>query len=68
MDMQRDPHYESVISEIYSFLGERIEFAVSAGIRWEQIIIDPRDRIWQTDTRQFNDLSRAGTIQDLSGG
>jgi dihydropteroate synthase len=41
MDMQRDPHYESVISEIYSFLGERIEFAVSAGIRWEQIIIDP---------------------------
>ena len=41
MDMQRDPHYESVISEIYSFLRERIEFAVSAGIRWEQIIIDP---------------------------
>ncbi len=41
MDMQRDPHYESVISEIYSFLEERIEFAVSAGIQWEQIIIDP---------------------------
>src|SRR3990172_4076326 len=41
MDMQRDPRYESVIGEIYSFLEERIEFAVSAGIRREQIIIDP---------------------------
>lgn len=41
MDMQRDPHYESVVSEIYSFLEERIKFAVSVGIRWEQIIIDP---------------------------
>jgi dihydropteroate synthase len=40
-DMQRDPHYESVVNEIYLFLQERIEFAVSAGIQREQIIIDP---------------------------
>jgi len=40
-DMQQNPHYESVISEIYSFLEKRIKFAVSVGIRREQIIIDP---------------------------
>jgi dihydropteroate synthase len=40
-DMQRDPDYESVVDETVSFLNERIEFAVSAGIRREQIIIDP---------------------------
>jgi len=40
-DMQRDPHYESVVDEIWSFLEERIEFAMAVGIQREQIIIDP---------------------------
>ena len=40
-EMQKDPRYRSVVGEIYSFLEERIEFAVSAGIRREQIVIDP---------------------------
>jgi dihydropteroate synthase len=40
-EMQQDPHYESVLSEVYSFLEERMAFAVSAGIRLEQIILDP---------------------------
>jgi dihydropteroate synthase len=40
-DMQRDPHYDSVVDEVRSFLEERIEFAVSAGIQREQIVVDP---------------------------
>jgi len=40
-DMQQSPHYRSVVEEIYSFLEERIAFAVSIGIKREQIILDP---------------------------
>ncbi len=39
--MQQDPRYEDVASEIEAFLKERIEFAVSSGIRRDRIIIDP---------------------------
>jgi len=40
-DMQLDPHYDSLISEITSFLRTRIQAAIDAGIPQNQIIIDP---------------------------
>jgi len=40
-DMQLDPHYDSLISEIISFLEDRIQAAVDAGISPSQIIVDP---------------------------
>ncbi|MBD3182868.1 dihydropteroate synthase [Candidatus Poribacteria bacterium] len=40
-DMQRNPHYKSLIPEIISFFSERINFALKEGISHEQIIIDP---------------------------
>jgi dihydropteroate synthase len=40
-DMQLDPRYGSLISEIISFLRTRIQAAVDAGISPNQIIIDP---------------------------
>lgn len=40
-DMQVKPYYRDVITEIYDFLAERIEAAVSAGIQWDRIIVDP---------------------------
>jgi len=39
--MQYDIHYQSLIDDIREFLEERIEYAVSAGIALENIIIDP---------------------------
>lgn len=39
--MQRHLVYDSLISEIYSFLKERIEYAESVGIDSQKIIIDP---------------------------
>lgn len=39
--MQDNTQYEDIISEIYSFLDERIETCLSAGISPESIIIDP---------------------------
>jgi dihydropteroate synthase len=40
-NMQKDPHYEDVISEIKAFFKERIEFAQKHGIANERIILDP---------------------------
>src|SRR5215210_6212399 len=39
--MQREPHYEDVVREVKDFLAQRAEYAVAAGIRRENIIVDP---------------------------
>ena len=40
-DMQTDPRYGDVALDVYDFLGERIGFAVAAGIARDKIVIDP---------------------------
>ena len=40
-NMQKDPFYDDVVDEIYSFLKERTEYAISNKIRKENIIVDP---------------------------
>jgi len=40
-NMQANPYYDNVISEIKSFLAERIEYAEKKGIKPEKIIVDP---------------------------
>jgi len=40
-DMQRDPHYEDVVSEVYRYLEERVSKALDAGIPLERIAVDP---------------------------
>lgn len=40
-DMQKNPYYEDVVDEVYSFLKQRIDWAVARGIVREKIIIDP---------------------------
>ena len=39
--MQKEPHYEDVVREVRDFLAERAEYAVAAGVRPENIIVDP---------------------------
>ena len=39
--MQREPYYEDVVREVRDFLAERAEFAVSAGVKPENVIVDP---------------------------
>ena len=39
--MQREPHYEDVVREVRDFLAQRAEYAVAAGIRPEDVIVDP---------------------------
>ncbi len=40
-DMQKNPFYLDVVGEIIEYFNERIEFAVSKGIKTEKMIIDP---------------------------
>lgn len=40
-DMQNDPSYGDVLFDVYDYLQSRIEVAESAGIRRDQIIVDP---------------------------
>jgi dihydropteroate synthase len=39
--MQEEPHYEDVVREVRDFLGERAEYTVAAGVRPENVIVDP---------------------------
>ncbi len=39
--MQDDPRYDDVVAEVTAFLEERLEAAVAAGIREEQVLLDP---------------------------
>jgi dihydropteroate synthase len=39
--MQDDPRYDDVVGEVVAFLEERLAFAVAAGVREEQILLDP---------------------------
>jgi dihydropteroate synthase len=40
-DMQQNPRYEDVISEIKAFFTERMAFAMKNGVNEERIILDP---------------------------
>ncbi len=41
MDMQTNPIYDDVVTEVFNFLKERIDFASDNGISKDNIIIDP---------------------------
>jgi dihydropteroate synthase len=40
-DMQQDPRYGDVVSEVHGFLAERVRVCVEAGIRPEHLVVDP---------------------------
>ncbi len=39
--MQREPRYDDVVAEVKAFLQQRIDAALAAGIRRENLIVDP---------------------------
>ena len=39
--MQDDPRYDDVVGEVVAFLEERLAYAVAAGVREEQVLLDP---------------------------
>jgi dihydropteroate synthase len=64
-DMQRDLHYDSLISEIISFLKTRIQAAVNAGISPDQIIIDPGIGFGKTVAHNLEIIRRLREFRSL---
>ncbi|MHB9112040.1 MAG: dihydropteroate synthase [Thermoleophilia bacterium] len=64
--MQKNPQYGDVVAEIIDFFRERIEFAVSHGVKRENIILDPGIGFGKTlkhnleILRRFDELATLG--------
>ena len=63
--MQIDPTYEDVVREVVSFLHERIEAAVSQGVRREQIVVDPGFGFGKTLEHNLELLRRLDELASL---
>ncbi|HAK59788.1 MAG TPA: dihydropteroate synthase [Nitrospiraceae bacterium] len=64
-DMQRNPVYTDVVSEVMAYLGEGIERALKAGIAQQQILIDPGIGFGKTVEHNLALLNRLGEFRML---
>jgi dihydropteroate synthase len=56
--MQREPRYDDVVSEVKSFLEERMAFAVAEGVPEERILLDPGIGFGKTASHNLELLRR----------
>jgi dihydropteroate synthase len=63
--MQLDPRYEDVVSEVATFLDERMAFAVGAGVREDRILLDPGIGFGKTLEHNLEVLRRLDEIVNL---
>ena len=63
--MQDDPRYDDVVSDVASFLEERIAFAVEAGIAEDRICVDPGIGFGKTPEHNLELLRRLDRIVSL---
>ncbi len=63
--MQNDPRYDEVVSDVASFLRERVAFAVSEGVEEERILLDPGIGFGKTVAHNLELLQRLDEIVAL---
>jgi dihydropteroate synthase len=63
--MQVGPRYDDVVSEVASFLEERLRFAVEAGVAEERICLDPGFGFGKSSEHNFELLRRLDEIVEL---
>jgi dihydropteroate synthase len=63
--MQKDPHYDDVVSEVKAFLEQRLEFAVSRGIAEEHVLLDPGIGFGKTTEHNLELLRRLDELVAL---
>ena len=63
--MQRDPHYDDVVSEVKLFLKQRIEDAKAAGIAAGRIVVDPGFGFGKTAQHNLQLLRGLPAFEDL---
>lgn len=64
-DMQRDPRYDDVVSDIKTFLAARIAAATAGGVAETQIIVDPGFGFGKTAQHNLELIRRLGEFRDL---
>ena len=64
-NMQNSPEYENLMDEIYISLKNKIEFAISKGIKFENIIIDPGIGFGKTKTHNLEIIKRWQELKTL---
>jgi dihydropteroate synthase len=63
--MQQDPRYEDVVHEVRDFLAHRAECAIQAGVKEENIILDPGIGFGKTLEHNLTLLSRLDSLAGL---
>ena len=63
--MQVAPRYEDVASDVAAFLGERLAFAVAAGIREDHVCLDPGIGFGKTVEQNFELVRRLDVLLAL---
>jgi dihydropteroate synthase len=59
------PRYEDVVDDVKSFLAERLDFAVAAGVAEERILLDPGIGFGKTEAHNLELLRRLGELLSL---
>jgi dihydropteroate synthase len=63
--MQKDPHYDDAVGEIYRFLSDAVGRAESAGIRRERLAVDPGFGFGKTVENNLEILNRLHEFRSL---
>src|ERR1700751_2586887 len=63
--MQKDPHYDEVVSDVKGFLEARMCFAVAHGVAEERILLDPGIGFGKTDVHNLELLRRLDELVAL---
>jgi len=63
--MQQEPYYEDVVGEVIDFLQQRIDVALSAGIKPQHIIVDPGFGFGKTMQHNLQLLKSLTAFQSL---
>ncbi len=63
--MQRDPRYEDVVREVRDFLARRAEYAISAGVEPENVVLDPGIGFGKTLEHNLKLLKRLDALVGL---
>ena len=63
--MQNSPHYDNLMDEIFVNLQTKVNFAISKGIKKENIILDPGIGFGKTQEHNFEILKRWKELKTL---
>ena len=67
-EMQQNPTYEDMMSEVYGFLADRIDAAVAAGVERGRLVVDPGFGFGKTVDHNLEMLRRLREFRSLGVG